>query len=109
MTRAETTERALPRIRGRGPVVSPTEIQLAALVIIDAFSKRKGYAPTIRELGAMFGHKSTNATNDLLAALERKRLVLRDAKVARSTRLTKAGKAAVWAHRLRMAAPEVSR
>lgn len=42
----------------------------------------KGRPPTIRAIASHFGHKSTNATCDHLAALERKGFIAKDPHVA---------------------------
>lgn len=45
---------------------------------------RDGYPPTIREIGAQLGIKSTNAVNDHLKALERKGYLQRDESKSRA-------------------------
>ena len=72
-----------------------TSRQRELLRFMADFAKRHGYAATIREIGAYFGLASTNGVNDHLKALERKGLLVRDAKTARSIRLTDAGKRVV--------------
>ncbi len=49
-----------------------TDRQQQVLDFINAKIERDGYPPTIREIGAHLGIKSTNGVNDHLKALERK-------------------------------------
>ena len=79
---------------------APSKVQLAALVAIADGWKRE-HPPTIRELGAILGHRSTNATADVVTALLKKGLAEKPRTSARLIRLTRAGKAAVWAYRVR--------
>ncbi len=58
-------------------MTSLTPRQSACLsVIVDAMI-RNGYPPTLREIGAAMGIRSTNAVHDHLVALERKGALLR--------------------------------
>jgi SOS-response transcriptional repressor LexA len=82
--------RAFPLPRSRGAIV--TDVQLETLRFLADYAKRHGYAATIREVGAYFGIASTNGANDRIKALERKGLLVRESKTARSIRLTDAGK-----------------
>ena len=49
-----------------------TARQQKVVDIIAAYSKEHGYPPTIREIGAKMGIRSTNGVNEHLRALERK-------------------------------------
>ena len=55
--------------------LSPRQTQV--LAFIERFIADEGYPPTIRDIGAALGIKSTNAVNDHLAALERKGAIMR--------------------------------
>lgn len=48
---------------------------------------RVGYPPTVREIAAAFGIRSTNGANDHLKALESKGWIKRDAMVSRGLRV----------------------
>lgn len=72
-------------------MTSPTLTQLATLTWIAEFLRINGYAPTNREVCAAFGVKSTNATADMLEALERKGLIRRSPRKARALCLTELG------------------
>lgn len=53
----------------------------------------RGYAPTLREIGARFAIGSTNGVNEHLTALERKGMLLRGAHgTARTMRITPAAR-----------------
>lgn len=54
------------------PRAKLTKRQGEVLDVITTSIERDGYPPTIREIGAELGIKSTNAVNDHLKALERK-------------------------------------
>ena len=56
--------------------LSPRQRQV--LDFINSHLKDKGYPPTIRDIGAAMGIRSTNAVNDHLAALEKKGAISRD-------------------------------
>lgn len=60
------------------PVAPLTERQAAILEFIDRSIRERGYAPTLREIGAHMKIKSTNGVNDHLLALERKGYLRRD-------------------------------
>lgn len=47
--------------------------------------------PTLRELGKALGIRSTNAVSELLAALEKKGVIQRDAGIPRGIRVLKTG------------------
>ena len=61
-----------------------TERQEDVLSMIISHINRRGYAPTLREIGKHFGIKSTNGVNDHLLALERKGYLGRSEHAARS-------------------------
>jgi repressor LexA len=52
--------------------------QQQVLSFIRSFMTEQGYPPTLREIGAALGIRSTNAVNDHLKALERKEAIVRD-------------------------------
>ena len=58
------------------PPIEPTSRQLAVLRFIAEYLGRRGYAPSLREVMAAFGMRSTNGANDHLRALRRKGLLL---------------------------------
>lgn len=60
------------------------------LAFIEGHIAEKGYPPTLREIGANFGIRSTNGINDHLCALERKGYIRREDMTARSIRVTDA-------------------
>jgi SOS-response transcriptional repressor LexA len=55
---------------------------------IGDFHARHGHGPSLRDLAAALGVRSTNAVNDVLRALRRKGVVTWEPKTARSLRLT---------------------
>jgi repressor LexA len=61
--------------------------QLVLEYIQDSIHER-GYPPTLREIGAHFGIRSTNGVNDHLAALERKGYLRREDMKSRALRPT---------------------
>lgn len=61
-----------------------TERQQEVLDFIQAKIERNGYPPTIREIGAELGIRSTNGVNDHLKALERKGYINRDGAKSRT-------------------------
>ena len=61
-----------------------TERQQEVLDFIQAKIDRDGYPPTIREIGAELGIRSTNGVNDHLKALERKGYINRDGAKSRT-------------------------
>lgn len=65
-----------------------TARQRAVLDWIRGFMIAKGYAPSLREIGAAFGIRSTNGVNDHLRALERKGWIRRDMMLSRSIVIT---------------------
>lgn len=68
-----------------------TDKQRAILGFVPDFFTSHGYPPTLREIGAHFGLRSTNGVNDHLLALERKGYIERDDNIARGLRLTEKG------------------
>lgn len=64
------------------------------LALLRYLAKPRPYPPTVRELCDAFGLASTNAIADHVRALERKGLVTRNPKTARSLVLTHAGRVA---------------
>lgn len=50
--------------------------------------RERGYPPTIREIGAAVGIKSTNGVNDHLDSLERKGMIRRSRIVSRGITIT---------------------
>lgn len=65
----------------------PTERQAEVLEAIVELTRRKGYPPSLRELGARVGLRSTNGVRDILVALERKGLLRFEARKSRSLRV----------------------
>ncbi|TNF25293.1 MAG: repressor LexA [Deltaproteobacteria bacterium] len=61
-----------------------TERQQEVLDFIQSKIDRDGYPPTIREIGAELGIRSTNGVNDHLKALERKGYISRDGAKSRT-------------------------
>jgi len=68
-----------------------TDRQVEIFSAIDALMKSKGYAPSIRELGAATGIKSTYGVECAILQLEKRGLVVRDPHIARSMRITVTG------------------
>jgi SOS-response transcriptional repressor LexA len=58
--------------------------QLRVLRFVASFAAEHGYSPTLREIGAALGIRSTNGVDDHLSALERKGYVRRSENKARS-------------------------
>ncbi len=56
---------------------TPTAKQMAVLDFIRSETSRRGFPPTIREIGARFGMRSTGSVRDHLHALERKGCLVR--------------------------------
>jgi SOS-response transcriptional repressor LexA len=73
---------AFPVLSGEAIVVAArhrlTDRQASVLTFITDYKKRQGYPPTLREIGARFGIRSTNGVNDHLRALERKGAISRE-------------------------------
>lgn len=68
-----------------------TARQEEILNVIRVHFREHGTAPTLHEIGAATGIRSTNAVNDHLAALERKGLIKREAMKSRGIRLVSNG------------------
>lgn len=71
-----------------------THRQLEVLQAVDAFRREEGLPPTVRELMDEFGVTYT-AIYDHLKPLKKRGLVTGDFRLARTLRLTPAGKAAL--------------
>lgn len=63
-----------------------TERQQAILDFIQHSIRTRGYPPTLREIGAKMGIRSTNGVSDHLRALERKGYLRREDKMSRALR-----------------------
>ncbi len=66
--------------------VKPTKRQADVIRMIRAFIKKRGYAPTVREIGAVL-EITSGAVQGHIDALAKKGLVSRDPGLARSLRL----------------------
>lgn len=64
-----------------------TDRQAECLDVVRANLQRRGYPPTLREIGIAMGISSTNGVNDHLRALERKGYVRRADMKSRAIRL----------------------
>lgn len=69
-----------------------TWIQSQMLELIAAFIETRGYPPTYRDLLSESGIVSVNAVRDRLLALEKRGLITRIPRLARSITLTPLGK-----------------
>lgn len=65
------------------------------LRIVAAHLEQHGYPPSFRELLDLTGLRSTNGIREILLALERKGLIRRVARSARTISLTFAGRSAL--------------
>lgn len=81
----------------------PTQKQADILQWIASSIKENGYPPTLRELGAHFGIRSTNGVHDHLWALEKKGYLWSEPKKARAMGLTREGSILCAAARMRVA------
>jgi SOS-response transcriptional repressor LexA len=63
-----------------------TQRQQSILDFVVAFLRERGYPPTLREIGANLGIKSTNGVSDHLRALERKGYIVRSSMLSRGIR-----------------------
>lgn len=72
-----------------------TDRQLQVLRAIERHHKKRGYGPSVRALTTTLKVASTHTVACHLEALERKRLIVRDRRVARSVRLTDSGRTAI--------------
>lgn len=68
----------------------PTARQQKVLDFLAEYAAAHGYPPTLREIGAHMGIRSTNGVNDHLRALERKGLIRRNLMTSRSSVVTNA-------------------
>lgn len=66
----------------------PTARQQMVLDFLTTYAATHGYPPTLREIGAHMGIRSTNGVNDHLRALERKGLIRRNLMTSRSSVVT---------------------
>ncbi|NLY94050.1 MAG: transcriptional repressor LexA [Myxococcales bacterium] len=71
-----------------------TDRQRAVLDFISESIARRGYPPTLREIGNHLGIRSTNGVNDHLRALERKGYLTREDMKSRTLRLVRKAPAA---------------
>ncbi len=63
-----------------------TQRQRSILDFVVSFLRERGYPPTLREIGAHLGIKSTNGVSDHLRALERKGYIVRSSMLSRGIR-----------------------
>lgn len=70
----------------------PTLRQTKVLRRLAQFTAEHGFPPSLRQLTAILGFRSTNAITTHLAALERRGLINRSSKTARGVVLTDAGR-----------------
>ena len=66
-----------------------TDRQREVLAAIEQYIRAYGYPPSFRELGALMGVTSTNAVEDVLAALERRGYIRRTPRIARGIVIVK--------------------
>lgn len=81
---------ARSRLGGTQPKL--TKRQQMVLDFIKSSIRERGYPPTLREIGAFMGIKSTNGVNDHLRALERKGYLKREDMKSRALRPTSSTK-----------------
>lgn len=83
---------------GGAAVSEPTMRQMEAVRVFASLQRSTGMPPTHRELCDALGHRSTNATNDVLKALEKKGYAVRvgDKFASRRWRLTPLAVSAVF-------------
>src|SRR5205814_2731522 len=75
-------------IRSENETKEPlTDRQRAVLEFISQSIERRGYPPTLREIGEYMGIRSTNGVNDHLRALERKGYLRREDMKSRALRV----------------------
>jgi len=90
-----------------GPALTGRQAEM--LDLIRRHIAKRGYAPTLRELGALMGVRSTNGVNDHLKQLERKGYIRRDTVTARGIVVLGAdGRCGACGQPLPAAAPEVA-
>src|SRR3954454_4387414 len=73
-------------VRGEDDKEPLTDRQKAVLDFISRSIERRGYPPTLREIGEHMGIKSTNGVNDHLKALEKKGYLEREDLKSRALR-----------------------
>ena len=73
-------------VRDEEPSSGLTERQRNVLDFISDSIRKRGYPPTLREIGSHFGIKSTNGVNDHLRALEKKGFLHREDLKSRTLR-----------------------
>ena len=69
-----------------------TKRQQDILVFIESFLQKRGYPPTLREIGSKFGIKSTNGVRVNLEAIEKKQYIRRRPWLSRGIELVNAPK-----------------
>ena len=72
--------------------LTPTERQAEVLRFVDGYIKDFGYSPSVYDVAAGFGFKSKNAAVDHINLLVGKGYLIRAQGVARSIRVTNAGR-----------------
>jgi repressor LexA len=73
-------------VRDEEPSSSLTDRQREVLGFISDSIRKRGYPPTLREIGSHFGIRSTNGVNDHLRALEKKGFLHREDLKSRALR-----------------------
>jgi repressor LexA len=73
-------------VRDEAPPGGLTDRQREVLDFINDSIRRRGYPPTLREIGSHFGIRSTNGVNDHLRALEKKGFLQREDLKSRALR-----------------------
>jgi repressor LexA len=73
-------------VRDEEPYGGLTKRQREVLDFISESIRKRGYPPTLREIGSHFGIRSTNGVNDHLRALEKKGFLHRDDLKSRALR-----------------------
>lgn len=69
----------------------PTDAQARVLTAILDYTMQNSRAPTLRDLGALVGIKSTNGVIEHLIRLEGRGLIVRQARISRSLTITADG------------------
>ena len=73
-------------VRDEEPAAGLTDRQREVLDFISTSIRKRGYPPTLREIGTHFGIRSTNGVNDHLRALEKKGFLHREDLKSRALR-----------------------
>ncbi len=73
-------------VRDEEPAGGLTDRQREVLDFITGSIRKRGYPPTLREIGSHFGIRSTNGVNDHLRALEKKGVLHREDLKSRALR-----------------------